>query len=85
MNSDLRNLFLLNDGSEQIELPDEFLNIQLFAEGKERVCDFVNVKNPYRKKYKWPTVKELLLASGYEIRERRKNNLHFAVITLPAE
>ena len=83
VNSDLHNLFLLNDGSEPIDLPEELIGIELFAEGKNRVCDYVNIKNPYRKKYKWPTVKELLFASGYEIREGRRDNLRYAVITLP--
>ena len=82
VNNDLRNLYLLNDGSQPIDLPDEFLGIELFSEGKDRLCDFVNVKNPYRKKYKWNTVKELLLGSGYGIKEDRRNNLRYAVITL---
>ncbi len=83
VNSDLRNLFLLNDGSEPIDLPEEFIGIELFAEGKDRVCDYVNIKNPYRKQYKWTTVKSLLIDSGYEIREGRRDNLRYAVITLP--
>ena len=83
VNGDLKNLYLLNDGTQAIELPDDFLNVQLFSEGKERLCDFVNMKNPYRKQYKWPTVKTLLIDSGYEIQEGRRNGLRYAVITLP--
>ena len=67
----MHNLYLLNDGSHPIELPEEFLNIRLFSEGKERLSDFVNIKNPYRKRYKWPTVRELLAESGYEIKDGR--------------
>lgn len=82
VNGDLKNLYLLNDGTQAIDLPDEFLNVRLFSEGKDRLCDFVNVKNPYRKQYKWPTVKTLLIDSGYDISEGRQNNMRFAVISL---
>lgn len=85
VNSDLNTLYLLNDGSQRIELPDEFLGIKLFKEGKDRLCDFVNIKNPYRKKYKWTTIKELLLEDGYDIAEKRQDNLRYVVITPSTE
>lgn len=83
VNGDLKSLYLLNDGTQPIDLPDEFLNVELLNEGKERLCELINVKNPYRRQYKWTTVKTLLIDSGYDIREGRKNNLRYAVITLP--
>ena len=84
VNNDLRNLYLLNDGTQPIDLPDEFLNVKLFAEGKERLCDFVNLKNPYQRQYKWPTVKTLLMDNDYIITEGREKNMRFAVISLPS-
>ena len=84
VNNDLRNLYLLNDGTQPIDLPDEFLNVRLFAEGKERLCDFVNLKNPYRRQYKWPTVKTLLMDNDYTITEGREKNMRFVVISLPS-
>ena len=84
VNNDLRNLYLLNDGTQPIDLPDEFLNVKLFAEGKERLCDFVNLKNPYRRQYKWPTVKTLLMDNDYTITEGREKNMRFVVISLPS-
>lgn len=84
VNGDLNNLYLLNDGTQPIDLPDEFLNVRLFNEGKERVCDFANLKNPYRKQYKWPTVKELLEGDGYVVSEGRQDDKRYAVISLPA-
>lgn len=84
VNGDLKNLYLLNDGTQAIDLPDEFLNVRLFGEAKDRLCDFVNVKNPYRKQYKWPTVKTLLIDSGYDISEGRQNNQRYALISLSA-
>ena len=83
VNGDLNNLYLLNDGTQPIDLPDEFLNVRLFDEGKDRVSAFANQKNPYRKQYKWPTVKELLKESGYVISEGRQDNKRYAVISLP--
>ena len=80
----MNNLYLLNDGTQPIDLPDEFLNVRLFNEGKERVCDFANLKNPYRKQYKWPTVKELLEGDGYVVSEGRQDDKRYAVISLPA-
>ena len=84
VNGDLNNLYLLNDGTQPIDLPDEFLNVRLFNEGKERVCGFANLKNPYRKQYKWPTVKELLEGDGYVVSEGRQDDKRYAVISLPA-
>ena len=85
VNGDLKTLYLLNDGTQKIDLPDEFLETRLFTEGKDRLCDFLNFKNPSRKQYKWPTVKTLLIESGYIISEGRDNNLRYAVISPPDE
>lgn len=83
VNGDLKWLYLLNNGTEPIILPDEFLGVKLFVPDKTRLCEFVNKKNPYNRPYRWPTVKALLLDYGYTIDEGRDNNLRYAIITLP--
>ena len=81
VNSDLKTLYLLNNGTEPIDLPDEFIGVPLFREDKNRLCDLVNLKNPYYVRYKWTTVKSVLLDCGYQIVERRKDNKRYVIIT----
>ena len=81
VNGDLKNLYLLNDGTAPIILPDEFLGVRLFTEDKARLCDFVNLKNQYNRLYKWKTVKNLLIEWGYCISEGRADNLRYAIIS----
>lgn len=83
VNNDLKCLYLLNDGTEPIILPDEFLGVPLFTEDKARLCSIVNLKDPYNVPYKWTTVKTILLDTGYQISLGRKNNKRYAIITLP--
>lgn len=85
VNSDLKCLYLLNDGTEPIILPDEFLGVPLFTEDKDRLCSIVNLKDPYNVPYKWPTVKSILLDCGYQITLGRKSNKRYAIITLPQD
>lgn len=81
VNGDLKNLYLLNDGTAPVMLPDEFLGVRLFTEDKARLCEFVNLKNQYSRLYKWKTVKNLLIEWGYCISEGRADNLRYAIIT----
>lgn len=81
VNGDLKNLYLLNDGTAPIILPDKFLGVRLFTEDKARLCEFVNLKNQYNRLYKWKTVKNLLIEWGYCISEGRADNLRYAIIT----
>ena len=81
VNGDLKNLYLLNDGTAPIILPDKFLGVRLFTEDKARLCDFVNLKNQYNRLYKWKTVKHLLIEWGYCISEGRADNLRYAIIS----
>ena len=83
MNGDLKRLYLLNDGTKEIILPDPFLDTELFTDGKDRLCELLKIKSHFRKEYKWPTVKEMLKEQGYDVKEDRRNNLRYAVISLP--
>ena len=83
VNSDLKCLYLLNDGTEPIVLPDEYIGVPLFVKDKSKPCDFVNLKDPYNVKYKWPTVRTVLNDCGYQITDGRENNKRYSIITLP--
>lgn len=85
VNSDLKCLYLLNDGTEPVVIPDEYIGVPLFAEDKARLCEFVNVKDPYNVPYKWTTVHKLLPDWGYQVSEGRKSNKRYAIITLAEE
>ena len=81
VNSDLKRLYLPATKTDPIELPDKFLGVRLFTADKSALCDFVNLKNPYNRPYRWRTVKDLLIENDYSISEGREDNLRFAVIT----
>ena len=83
VNSDLKKLYLLNDGTKEIIIPDDFLDTPLFKDGKDRLCELLKIKSHFRKEYKWLTVKEMLKEQGYDVKEDRRNNLRYAVISLP--
>lgn len=85
VNSDLRCLYLLNDGTAPIVLPDEYLGVKLFTPDKEKLCEFVNLKNPYNRPLKWTSVKQRLIDSEYQITEGRQNSLRYTIITLASE
>ena len=81
VNSDLKRLYLPATKTDPIELPDKFLGVRLFTPDKSALCDFVNLKNPYNRPYRWPTVKDLLIENDYSISEGRENYRRFVVIT----
>lgn len=85
VNSDLRCLYLRNDGTQPIDLPDEYLDVPLYSADKKRLSELVNLKNSYNRKYNWPTVKKRLIDSDYIVSEGRKDNLHYVIITLPPQ
>lgn len=81
VNNDLKRLYLPASKDDPIELPDRFLGIELFSQDKNELCDYINLKNPYNRPYRWTTIKSLLIDNDYTITEGRRNNLRFAVIT----
>ena len=81
VNNDLKRLYLPATKTDPIELPDKYLGERLFTPDKSALCDFVNLKNPYNRPYRWPTVKSLLIENDYSISEGRENYKRFVVIT----
>ena len=81
VNNDLKRLYLPATKNDPIELPEKFLGVRLFTREKRELCDFVNLKNPYNRPYRWPTIRELLCDSDYIISDGRESYLRFVVIT----
>ncbi len=82
VNNDLKYLYLPATKTDPIELPDKFLGVRLFTADKSALCDFVNLKNPYGRPYRWTTIKTLLVESGYAVKDdSRQGYLRFAIIT----
>lgn len=83
VNSDLKRLYLPATKEDPIEVPDKFLGVKLFTQEKAELCELVNLKNPYNRLMKWPTVKSLLIDNNYTISEGRQSNLRYVLITNP--
>lgn len=84
VNGDLSRLYLPQTKVEEIVVPDEFLNVRLFTEEKAKLVQYVNLKNPYNRPYKWPTVKELLISLDYSLVENRCQNRRYCIISPPS-
>ncbi len=82
VNGDLKRLYLRNDGTQPLVVPDEYLNKELFTPDRNELCKIINLKNKSNRLYKWPTVKTLLLDSGYVITDGRQNNKYYSIITI---
>ena len=84
MNSDLERLYVLSDKACEIEVPEEFLNRDLFAEDKEALCKVLSIFKPGKKEiFAWTGVKPRLIRAGYVLKEGRENNKRYVEITLP--
>lgn len=81
VNNDLDCLYLPSMDSHELTVPDEYLGVRLFTPDKNRLCEIINQRNRYNRPYKWPTVKGMLLDSGYTIVEGREKNKYYALIT----
>lgn len=77
---DLDRLYLLDYNS--IQIPEEYLDCELFAEQREELCQVIGLRDPKGRVYKWETVRKRLEAAGYSIVERRRNSKRFYIITL---
>lgn len=83
VNSDLSKLYLPLLDTTDLTVPNEYLNKPLFNEEKSELCAILNRTNPYNRRFKWPTIKSMLIDCEYTITEGRKNNRRYAIISLP--
>ncbi len=81
INSDLKRLYLPTTMDNLPEIPDEFLGVRLFTEDKDRLCEFLNLRNKDGTLYKWPSVKTTLIENDYGVAESRQDNRRYAVLT----
>lgn len=77
----LERLYVYKQDIETVEIPDEFLNVPLFAQDKERLSHTLNIINKGGRLYKWNTIKSMLANSGYKLKETRKEGRRVCVIT----
>ncbi len=83
INNDLSRLYLPATDSTVINVPDYFLDCQLFSAEKQKLCEVLNIRNGSGRLCGWTTVKRRIMASGYDVVEGRKGNYRFSVIRLP--
>lgn len=55
-----------------VNLPGEYLDIELTTEMKNKLVDELNILNANGRQAKWPTIKKSLESQGYYIKERQK-------------
>lgn len=77
---DLEELYVYDKKS--LEVPPEFLDIPLFKEDREELCDILRQTDDFKRLVKWTKTKEKLLKEGYEITEKRYQNRRYAIISL---
>lgn len=78
---DLEELYVY-DRKSSLEVPPEFLDIPLFKEDREELCDILRQTDDFKRLVKWTKTKEKLLEEGYSITEKRYNNRRYAIISL---
>ncbi len=66
-----------------VNVPDYFLDCQLFTTEKQKLCEVLNLRNESGRLCGWTTVKRRIIASGYTVTEGRKGNYRFSVIREP--
>lgn len=77
---DLEILYLLD--YQSIQVPEEYMNRELSAEEREKLCQTLAIRNENGRIVKWTTVRNRLIAVGYSVVESRKNSKRYYVITL---
>lgn len=77
---DLEELYVYD--KESVEVPPDFLDVPLFKEDRDNLCQILHQTDDFNRLVKWTKTKEKLLAEGYEITEKRYQNRRYAIISL---
>ena len=56
VNNDLSRLYLPSTETDELVVPEEFLARRLFTEDKNKLCDILNQRNEYGRRYSWPSI-----------------------------
>lgn len=78
--SDLEELYVYD--KESLEVPPDFLDVPLFKEDRDTLCEILRQTDEYKRFVKWTKTKEKLLAEGYDVTEKRYNNRRYAIISI---
>lgn len=81
---DLDRLYLL-DSDGELFVPEEYLDRRLFKEGKDKLCEILNIRDNSNHLMKWPTVKAKLIQAGYCVKDadnQREKNRRYAIISV---
>jgi len=86
VNGDLQTLYLPTEGVPTVRVPAEFLGKQLFSEDRAKLSEILNLRDPTNnRRYKWPTIKNILIDNDYTITESRSGNLRYYIIEPAAD
>ena len=86
VNGDLQTLYLPTEGVPTVTVPAAFLGKQLFSEDRAKLSEILNLRDPSNnRRYKWPTVKNILIDNDYTITESRSGNLRYYIIEPAAD
>jgi hypothetical protein len=81
---DLERLYLWDNKSFQV--PEEFLDCDLSAEQRERLCQIIGIYDDKGRLCKWTTIRKRIEAAGYSVAEKRMvNNILIEVLGTIAE
>ena len=86
VNGDLQTLYLPTQGVPTVTVPADFLGKHLFSEDRAKLSEILNLRDPSNnRRYKWPTVKNILIDNDYTITESRSGNLRYYIIEPAAD
>ncbi len=74
-------LYVYRQDLSSIVIPDDYLDIPLFAEDKKCLSHELNILNADGRLCMWPTIKAMLPGSGYQVSELRKKGKRVSVIS----
>ena len=77
----LERLYVYKQDIKTVVIPDEFLNVPLYTEDKERLSHILNILDKGGRLCKWNTIKSMLPGSGFKLTESRKEGRRVSVIT----
>lgn len=79
--NDLKRLYLHSlEHVDYINVPVAFLDKALYKKDKDRLCDYLNLRDENGRNLKWTTIKSRLKKCGYIIEDKRTKNERYSII-----
>lgn len=76
----LECLYVYKQDIKTVIIEDEFLNVPLYTEDKERLSHRMNILTKGGRLCKWNTIKTMLPDSGYKLKEMRREGRRVSII-----